>query len=109
MPALRLVSAQRFANRDQQGGQTGLQIFAEMHSQGAAAALHEHLKISTRLGRFDDSEGILLPGHSKVGRIVAGDLQEDARIRPALVRLASGMEEARTKSQARGDTFLVAQ
>ena len=48
------------------------------------------------------------PGTGRSDRVVAGDLQEDAGIRAALVGLAGGMQEARAKAKTGGDAFLVA-
>src|SRR6185437_10670669 len=52
------------------------------------------------LRRFYDSEGVLLSGHRKIVRIIAGNLQEHAGVRAAFVSLSGGMKETRAKAQA---------
>ena len=66
------------------------------------------MEIAASLRCFHHTESVLLAGHRKVRLIVAGDLEEDAGVGSALVRLAGGVQEARAKSQTGGDTFLVA-
>src|ERR1700742_5236741 len=72
-----------------------INILAEMHAQGAAVAFGKHLKITPRLCGFDNAKGVFLPRHRNVHIIVTSDLQEDAAVRPALVRLPCRMQEAR--------------
>ena len=49
-----------------------------------------------------------MAGHVDIGWIIAGDLQEDAGIRPALVGLSGRMLEARTEAEAGGGAGFVA-
>ena len=77
-------------------------------AQGAALALQQHLEVASRLRRLDDAEGVLLPGHGHIDRVVAGDLQEDAGVRSALVGLPGRVQEARAELQAGRDALRVA-
>src|ERR1700680_3387729 len=79
-----------------------------MDTESAAVALHQDLKIAARLGRFHNAEGVLLAGHWNVGPVIAGDLQEHARVRAAFVGLPGRVQESRTKAEAGSDSFLVA-
>jgi hypothetical protein len=79
-----------------------------MHSQRAPFAVCQHLKISASLRRFYDSECVLLSGHRKISRIVASDLQKHASVWAAFVSLPSGMQETRTKAEARRDVLAIA-
>ena len=79
---------------------------AQVHAQGAAAAVREDLEISAGLRGFDHAESVLRAGHGKIVSVVAGDLQEHAGVRAAFVCLAGGVQEARTKAEASGDLFL---
>src|SRR5260370_16962419 len=79
-----------------------------MHAEGAAIALRQHREIAACLRRFHYAEGVCLAGHREVGSVVAGDLQEHAAIRPALVSLASRVQEPRPESKTRGDALLIA-
>src|SRR5262249_39476355 len=85
-----------------------LDVLAEVDAEGAAIAFAKHLEVASRLRRLDRPEGVLLPWHLHVGRIIAGDLQEHAAVRPALVRLAGRMQEARAEAQAGGNPLAVA-
>src|SRR5262245_32578913 len=75
-----------------------------MNTERAAMAIREDLKITARLRRLYDAERERLSGDRQVALVVAGDLQEDAGVRTALVALASGVQEARTEAKARGQT-----
>src|SRR5262250_3417430 len=79
-----------------------------MHAKGTPAALREYGEIAASLGGFYDAEGIFLVRDRKVDGVIACDLQEDARVRPALVGLASRVQEARAKSQHGGEFLFVA-
>ena len=50
----------------------------------------------------------LWPGTGEIGGIVAGDLQEDAAVRSALVGLAGRMQEARPEAEAGRHALAVA-
>ncbi len=71
-------------------------------------ALGQHLEVAARLRRLDDTERIFLIRHLQIGGIVAGDLQEHAGVRPALVGLARRMKEPRPEAEASGDALAVA-
>src|SRR6185437_8084028 len=79
-----------------------------MHPQGAPAAFGEDVEIAARLRRLDDAEAVPSARHVEVARIVAGDLQKDARIGAALIGLAGRMEEARAETEAGGDPLRAA-
>src|SRR5690348_9109501 len=74
-----------------------------MNMQGPAPALAKNLQIAAGLRRLYHSECVLLPGNRDIPGIVAGDLQEDAGIRPAFVRLSRGVQEARSETQDSSD------
>src|SRR4030095_5037939 len=75
-----------------------------MYPQGATLALQQHVEVASRLGRFDDAECVLLPGHGNIERIVAGELQEDTGVRSTLVCLPGRVQETRSEFQTRRDT-----
>src|SRR3954470_9426040 len=79
-----------------------------MNAQEAPPALRENVEIAARLRRLDDAEAVAAAGHLEIPVIVAGDLEEDAGIRPALVGLAGGVEKARAEAEAGGDALGVA-
>src|SRR5262249_54489667 len=74
-----------------------------MSTEHATVPLREDLEIPSRLGRLDDAERILSPGHGKIGGVIAGHLQEDAGIRAAFICLPGRVKEARAEPQTRGD------
>ncbi len=47
-------------------------------------------------------------GHGQIDGIIAGDLQENSRVRAAFISLPGGMQEARAKSKTSGGVFFVA-
>ena len=55
-----------------------------MYAQRAPPALEEYLEVAARLRRLDHAEGVSLSGHGQIDRVLAGDLQEDARVGPPL-------------------------
>src|ERR1700675_1629795 len=98
----------RLLNRFLKCFQTGRHVGAEMDSQRAAVAVRENLEITSRLRCLYHAERVLLTRHGEICGVVAGDLQEDAGVRTALVGLPRGMEEPRAEAEAGGDFFLVA-
>jgi hypothetical protein len=64
--------------------QTSSHIGPEMRAQRAAIALQQNLEISLGLGRLDHAKGVLPSRHGQIDRVIAGDLQEDPRVRPPL-------------------------
>src|SRR6478736_8140109 len=81
---------------------------AEMYTQHPPSAFGQHLEIAARLRRLDDAEGVFLVRHREIGRIVAGDLEEHAGVRAALVGLPRRMQEPWPEAQAGGDALAVA-
>src|ERR1700680_2029812 len=79
-----------------------------MDTQSAAVAFHQDLKITSRLSRFHGTKGVLLTGHRKIGFVIAGDLQEHARVRSAFVGLPGRVQESGTEAEAGSDSFRVA-
>ena len=71
-----------------QGRQSGLYVRAKMHAEGTPVAFGQDTEIPQGLRSFDDAEGVFLARYGKVGRIITGDLQEDAGIGAALVCLS---------------------
>jgi hypothetical protein len=71
-----------------------------MDAQRAPAAFHQHLEIAARLRRLHHAEAVGMAGHVDIGRIIAGDLQEHAGIRAALVCLSSRMLETGSEAEA---------
>ena len=86
----------------QPGGDVGAQVDA----QRPPAALREHLEVAARLRGLDRRRRCSAARALEVLRVVARDLQEDAAVRAALVRLTGGVQEARAEAQARGDVLL---
>src|SRR5215470_14483300 len=67
--------------------ETGGKVARDVHAQGAPAALRQHVEIAARLRLLDNAEGVGLAGDRQVLAVVAGDLQEDAAVRAALIGL----------------------
>src|SRR5262245_31372254 len=86
----------RLAELREPAGDVGTEVDAE----GAAAALGEHGEVASGLGGLDDAEREVPSGDGEVGRVVGGDLQEDAAVRAALVGLAGRVQEARAEADA---------
>ena len=93
---------QRLLDGPADRGQAGVDVLADVDSKRAPAALGQDLEVPSRLGGLDDTEGVLAPGHRQVAGVVAGDLEEDARVGPALVRLPGGVQETRPEADAGG-------
>src|SRR5262249_10935651 len=98
---------ERPADCRSEGAESSLHIFSEMHAQRASSTLSEYREISACLRRLDDTECVFLFRNGKIIGIVAGDLQEDAAVRPSLIGLARGVQEARAKSQNSCDALFV--
>ena len=81
---------------------------AEMETQHPAPALGQHFEIAPGFRRLDDAEGVFLAGNREIVGVVAGDLQEDAAVGPALVGLPGGMQKARAEPKAGRDALAVA-
>src|ERR1700731_4699974 len=79
-----------------------------MDSQGAAAAFCQHGEIAAGLRGFYYAERVLLAWHREIHFVVTGDLQEDAGIGAAFVRLAGGVEKTRPEAEDGGNLFCVA-
>src|SRR2546428_6033131 len=76
-------------------------IFAQMDAQRAPVPLRQNFEVTTRLSGLDDSKREFLSGYREVCCLVTGDLQKDAGVRPALVGLTGGVEEARAEAETR--------
>ena len=79
-----------------------------MHAKRAAPAFGENREISASLRRFHHAERVFLAGHFDIDRVVAGDLEEDARVRAAFVGLTGRVQKARAESRHGRDFFVVA-
>jgi hypothetical protein len=73
-----------------------------MDAQHAPAAFHQHVEVTAGLCCLDDAEAVGMARNVEIGGIVAGDLEEDAGVRSALVGLARRMLEARREADAGG-------
>ena len=71
-----------------------------MHAQCPPVTFRQHLEIPSGLCGYDHAEGVFWPGTGTSAAVVAGDLQEHARIRSTLVCLPGGMQESRAETQA---------
>src|SRR5438105_12721245 len=78
-----------------------------MNTQCAPSALSQHFEIAARLRSFHNSKRVLLFWHLEIRSIVAGYLQEHARVWPTFIRLTSRMKKSRPESQARRDAFRI--
>src|ERR1700688_84028 len=78
-----------------------------MHTQCAAPPFGQYREIATRLRGFHNAKRIFLSRHRKIDSVVASDLQKNTTVGAALVSLSRGMQEARTKTEHRGDFFPV--
>ena len=81
---------------------------AEMHAQHAPTAFDQHVEIAARLRRLDNAEAVVMAGH-RGRRLVAGDLQEHAGVRAALIGLAGECRNLGAKAEAGGDSPAVAE
>src|SRR3989442_5035304 len=66
--------------------QAGFHIAPEVHAQRPPPARPEDLEVAERLRRLHHAEGVSPPWYREVLPVVTRDLDEDARIRSALVR-----------------------
>src|SRR5204863_9149495 len=82
-------------------------VLPDVHAQRATPTLCQDVEVAARLRRLDDAERVLPPRHRNVGPVVAGDLQEDAGVRAALVSLPRRVQEARAEAGAGCDAKLV--
>src|SRR5215469_6236305 len=100
-PNRRRIAAlrQSLSHGRSQRGESRCHVFAEVHAQCASPALGKDGEIPARLRRLDNTECVFLFRHGEVIGVVAGNLQEDTTVRPALVSLARRVQEPRTKSQ----------
>src|ERR1700675_409203 len=92
------LSGQNPYDRLAQFGKARGDVRSEMDAQGAAAALGQDVEIATRLRRLHDTESVFLARHRQILAIIAGDLQEDAGIRAALVGLPGRVQEPRPEA-----------
>src|SRR5579862_2309103 len=93
---------QSLFQRRSERGQALLDTIGEMHAQGSAPAVGEHVEVAARLRRLDHAERIFGARHRQIGRIAAGDLQEDATVRATLVGLSGRVQETWAEAEAGG-------
>ena len=85
-----------------------LEIAADMHAQGTAFALAQHVKITTCLCALDHAKGVAGAGYGQVPRIIRRNLEEHAGVGASCVGLTCGVEEARPKTCGGGNGFGIA-
>src|SRR4029077_14158456 len=83
--------------------EAGLQIFAKMHGERAAAAFGKDVEIAASLRGLYGAERVFLVGHGQIRGVIARDLQKDAAVRAAFVGLAGRMQESRAEAEASGE------
>ena len=79
----------------------------KMQPQNATVSGNQAFEISQRLGSFKDAEGHVI--ERNISDRVAGNLQKESIIRPALVDLSGGMQETRAESKSGRQTGLFGQ
>src|SRR5579872_5255630 len=84
-------------------GEARLNIPPDMRAQHAPMSFNKNAEITAGLSSLDDSKACVTSGNIEILLIIGGDLQKYAGIRPALIRLAGGMQEPRPKFQSRCD------
>src|SRR5437870_3492098 len=82
------------------GVEAPFEVAGDMRAQGASAAFRKNLQIATRLRRLDHAKSVGMTRHWQVFGVVAGDLQENAAVRPTFVGLSGRMLEARAEADA---------
>src|ERR1700748_1090612 len=80
--------------------ETGGEIAGDVYPQSASSPFGENVEVAARLRFLYDAERVGLSGHRQVLGIVAGDLQEDAAVRPALIGLPRRVLETRPEADA---------
>src|SRR5258706_9238773 len=103
-----LSSAERLDDGLLKPRETGGDVGPEMHPDGAAATLVQHLEIAARRGVDHRAEAVFASGHGDIEPMVGGDLKKDAGVGPALIGLPCRMQETRSEANAGRDPFLVA-
>src|ERR1022692_565991 len=88
--------------------QASRHVRPEMDAEGPPPAVRQHLEIAARLGGLHRAERVRLARDREIVGIVAGDLQEHAAVRPALVGLSGGVQEARSEAETGGHLLPVA-
>src|SRR5579863_8785202 len=70
-----------------------------MHAERAPVAVSENLKIAASLRGFDNAEGVLLLRDWQIVRLVAGDLEENTRVRASFIGLPGAVQKARAEAE----------
>src|SRR5690349_20865304 len=65
--------------------EAGANVGTKMHAQCAAASRQQHLEVAAGLRRLHRAEGVFLSWHTQIVSVVAGNLEKDPGVRPALV------------------------
>jgi len=63
-------------------------VVAEIDSDRAATTSAQCAEVAERLGLLQDAEGVRLTGNGQVGLVLRFDLEEDAGVWTALVKLS---------------------
>src|SRR5258708_23598669 len=82
-----------------QSHQPGLQIFSEMHTQRAAAALGKNSEIAAGLCRLHDTEGVPLRWYRQILGVITSDLEKNAAIRAAFLSLSGRVHTSRAETE----------
>ena len=78
-----------------------------MHAHAAPVTLIERHPIAERLRREQRAESHVHSRNHRVVGIVRGNLQDDARVGAAFVKLTGRMEETRSEADGRRDAMRV--
>src|SRR5919198_4039882 len=100
---------QRLADVLVQALEAGEHVSAEVDADGAPAPGRERAEVAERLRLLQGAEGVGRARYRQILRVGRGDLQEDARVRAALVELPRRVEEARPVACGRRAARRVAQ
>src|SRR5919201_5091549 len=105
----RTRKGERLADVLVQTPEAGEHVRPEVDADGAPAAGRERAEVAERLRLLQGAEGVGRARYRQILRVGRGDLQEDARVRAALVELPRRVEEARPVSCGRRAARRVAQ
>src|SRR3954471_8838813 len=96
----------RTTHRIRQLLKSAVDVVAEVDRERAAVALEQRFEIADRLRAAENTESKFLAGQRKLAAATAGELQEDAVVGAAFVKLSRRVQEARTVTRGRRDVPL---
>src|SRR5574340_1714909 len=79
-------------------------IFAYVDPQHSPAVSAQRFEIAEQIGAFEDAERVRLVRNRRIDRLLRSDMQEEAGVRTAFMKLPGGMKVARPVADRRGDT-----